>query len=576
MAHPLTLSLVILLLINAALPVHAQPSAKEKKYFKILQTAFNEHNAYQTVWYVEQRWRIAGNSGFNESIWYVEKKLQQAGFKKEINNETEAPLTYRIEKRPMKHVTWEPVDAQLFIEGENEPLLKFKTNRNMIAMYSASTPAGGVKAELVYVGQGSAKEFEAKDVKGKIVFGEGSIGSLYGNAVKNGALGALAYSMPAYNQPAKYTSSIQFQGIGYTDSLQQKWGILLSWAAKEKLKAALERGAVFVNVLVNTRIYTSEELTLVANVRGSDRAQERFVFSAHVQEPGANDNASGVGTLAEMARVTAMLVKKKKLKPKRSLTFLWGDEIVSTRRYIQDDSIRAKGIKWGLSLDMVGEETQKTGGTFLIEKMPDPSAIWTRGNDKHTEWGGGTLQESDMFPHYFNDLLLNRCLNEAAQTGWVVRTNPFEGGSDHTPFLQAKIPGLLMWHFTDVFYHTDADRLDMVSPAEMKHVGKSALATAYLLTTANNKTAVALINDITHNALQRLQTEFELSKQAIQQGKDKAAEQHILEVWSNWYVNAIGAAADISAQDLNTAVQKSIEEAKKKIQQQTALYISQL
>jgi aminopeptidase YwaD len=37
---------------------------------------------------------------------------------------------------------------------------------------------------------------------------------------------------------------------------------------------------------------------------------------------------------------------------------------------------------------MVGENTDITGGTFLIEKMPDPSAVWTRGNDKHTEWGG--------------------------------------------------------------------------------------------------------------------------------------------------------------------------------------------
>ena len=42
-------------------------------------------------------------------------------------------------------------------------------------------------------------------------------------------------------------------------------------------------------------------------------------------------------------------------------------------------------------------------------------------------------------------------------------TNPFEGGSDHTPFLQFKKPGVLFWHFTDVFYHTDGDRLDKVS-----------------------------------------------------------------------------------------------------------------
>jgi len=576
MKQLLTLSLSILLLITATRSVWAQPSPREKKYFKLLEKTFNEQQAYSTVWFVEQRWRLAGNSGFNESIYHVEKILQQAGYKKETNGEATGTLTYRIEKRPMKHVTWEPVDASLYIVGDKEPLLHFRTNHNMIAMYSASTPATGVTAELVYIGKGSPKDWEGAAVKGKIVMGEGGIGGLYGTAIKNGAIGALAYSMPSYNQPAKYINSIQFQGIGYTDSMNQKWGLLLSYAAKEKLKAALAKGPVSVKVVVNTRIYASEELTLVANVRGKTRADERFVFSAHVQEPGANDNASGVGTLAEMARTTAALVQKRKILPRRTITFLWGDEIVSTHRYIQDDSLRAKGIKWGLSLDMVGEDIQKTGGTFLIEKMPDPSAIWTRGNEKHTEWGGGQLKESDMFPHYFNDLLLNRCLYEAAKTGWVVRTNPFEGGSDHTPFLNAKIPGLLMWHFTDVFYHTDADRLDMVSPIEMKHVAKSALATAFLLTTANDKTATALIKDITRNGLQRLQTEFELSKKAIQAGGEKPKEQHILEVWSNWYLKALAAAIDIPAGNAGKSVQQAIEKGLQQIQQQTATYISQL
>ena len=85
---------------------------------------------------------------------------------------------------------------------------------------------------------------------------------------------------------------------------------------------------------------------------------------------------------------------------------------------------RAVGIRWGLSLDMVGEDTKKTGGTFLIEKMPDPSAIWTRGEDKHTEWGGSALTKEQMTPHYFNDLVLGRALEMAATNGWVVKSFP--------------------------------------------------------------------------------------------------------------------------------------------------------
>ncbi|MBS1680880.1 MAG: M28 family peptidase [Bacteroidetes bacterium] len=509
------------------------------KYYPLLRSTFQGNNAYQTVAFVEQRWRIAGNTGFNESIWYVEKILQQAGYTKEINGEVEGPLTYRIEKRKMNRPTWEPISASLSLASDNTMLLQYSSNRNMIAINSVSTPIDGVMAEVVYVGKGTVQDFEGMDVKGKIVFGEMSVRSLYVMAIKYGAIGVLAYDMPAYTQPEKYRNSIQFEGIPHNDSIKQKWGILLSYQAKERLKAAITKGKVEALVKIATRYYQSEELTIVANARGTTHPDERFVFSAHVQEPGANDNATGVGTLAEMARVTAELIQGKKYSPIRTITFLWGDEIISTDRYIQDDSTRAKGIKWGLSLDMVGEDVSKTGGSFLIEKMPDPSAIWTRGKEKHTEWGCSNLKESDMFPHYFNDFLLNRCQQQGKENGWEVNSNPFEGGSDHTPFLKAKIPGLLMWHFTDVFYHTDADRIEMVSPEEMKNVGVSALAAAYTLVSADETTSLLLINEICLNSLERLQTEYELSKEAIAKGSKRELELHILDAWTSWYKTAI-------------------------------------
>ena len=563
-------SLLILLLVCLVGQSQKTTGSVVDGYYPMLRSHFQESNAYKTVGFVEKYWRIAGNTGFNASIHYVEDILQSAGFVKEVNGESDGPLTYRIEKRKMRRPTWEPVSSSLTIVGENEPLLQSATNRNMIAINSASTPEEGVIAEVVYVGKGTKADFEGKDLSGKIVFGESSAGSLYNNALKNGAIGVLAYSIPAYTQPQKNIHSIQFQNIPYLDSARQKWGIVLSFDAKEKLKAALAKGTVKVLVKVTSKIYTAEELTLVANARGVSFPDERFVFSAHVQEPGANDNATGVGTLAEMARVTAKLIKEKKFIPARTITFLWGDEIVSTGRYIRDDSVRAKGIHWGLSLDMVGEDITKTGGSFLIEKMPDPSAIWTRGNDKHTEWGGRPLKESDMFPHYFNDFLLNRCRQQGQENHWVINANPFEGGSDHTPFLDAKIPGLLMWHFTDQFYHTDGDRLDMVSPSEMKNVGVSALAAAFTLSAANEKTTLLLIDEITQNAIDRLQTEYLLSKEAIQNGAKPEEQEHIISVWANWYKAAISKMTDINITGLTENIQKKIISAREIIDKKIA------
>jgi hypothetical protein len=296
-----------------------------------------------------------------------------------------------------------------------------------------------------------------------------------------------------------------------------------------------------------------------------------------VQEPGANDNASGVGTLAEMARVTASLITSGKYLPDRSIVFLWGDEIKSTARYIIEDQERAKGIKWGLSLDMVGEDASKTGGTFLIEKVPDPSAVWTRGEEKHSEWGGMVLPEDRIVPNYFNDYLLSRCLEQASGNDWVVKTNPYEGGSDHTPFLEAKIPAALFWHFTDVYYHTDGDRLINVSADEMKNVGVSALATAYLLCSANKKTALNLIEEAKINAVKRIDTEGKLSVAAVKKNEpalDK--ERHILESWMRFYTRSLDLMAEIPVNTKPKQIRKAITAAQKEVTVKTNEWIKEL
>lgn len=553
--------------------VSAFSQSQTANYFKLTRAAFNEKNAYATTAFVEQYFRVPGNTGFDASIHYVENILKKAGYVQEKANEFEAPLTYRIEKRPMKRNTWEPVNANVTIVGEAQPLIAFKTNRNMIPINCPSTPEGGVTAEVVFVGKGTAADLEGKDLKGKILFADASAGRLVALAVKAGAIGVMGYSVPKYNQPEKHQTSISFGSMQANAGI---WSLFLSYGVKEKLKAACLKGTVSLKVDIQTKIYQAEELTIVANVKGSVKPDERFVYSAHVQEPGANDNATGVGTLAEMARVTANLVKSGQFKPQRTLTFLWGDEIVSTGRYITDDKERAKGILWGMSLDMVGEDTKKTGGSFLIEKMPDPSAIWTRGNDKHSEWGAGDVKEKDLFPHYYNDFIFDICKTQGKFANWTVNFNPFEGGSDHTPFLQNKIPGLLMWHFTDVFYHTDNDRIDKVSATTMKNVGVSALTAAYTLVTANENTAVSTVDQVKNDALIRLKTEFDLSKKAIAEGKAVADEKHIVEVWGKWYTDALATIGNMAVKPETTRVGSAIKVATLAVEKQTQTYLEQL
>jgi hypothetical protein len=268
-----------------------------------------------------------------------------------------------------------------------------------------------------------------------------------------------------------------------------------------------------------------------------------------------------------MAAITANLVKNKTFSPKRTLTFLWGDEIISTRRYVQEDKARAKNIKWGISLDMVGENTAITGGSFLIEKMPDPSAIWTRGNDKHTEWGGMKMSLSQMKPHYLNDFLIDKFKAQGKRANWEVNTNPFEGGSDHVPFLSADIPSVLFWHFTDQFYHTDNDRLDKVSKTTLKNVGIASLVSAYELLNADEHTAKKIIKSIEHAAIARLNEELKQSKIALQNGDHLKTQIEILNAWKDWYSKAIETTKDMVSNV--SLINTTIENAKNTIKTKT-------
>jgi len=568
-----SLSLLIIAVLSLSCKKTAQIHAPlVQPYFEMIDAEFNAEQAFETVAYVEQYFRVVGNEGFNNSIYFVEKLLQEEGFIDESEATSNDRLTYRIERRELEKPTWEPISGTLALTS-GESILDFNTNRNMIAINSYSTD-GNEEYDIVYVGEGRELNFDG-DVSGKVVFAETSVRYLFSEAViKRGAAGVLAYRMPSYTNPEVNQTSIQFSGISL-DEEKQSWGILLSYAAKEKLKQALDQGNNRIDINLNTKIYPSEEFTIVAELKGSKFPKERFVFSAHVQEPGANDNASGVGALAEVASTSARLLKKGLIDPERTITYLFGDEIVSTNRYITEDEERAKTIKWGMSLDMVGQNTEITGGTFLIEKMPDPGAIWTRGEEKHSEWGGRPLTKEEMTPHYFNDFILNRFQEQGKAKDWIVNVNPYEGGSDHVPFLRNDIPGLLLWHFTDQFYHTDNDRINKVSSTTLKNVGTGALISALILTGNQESASTLVLEEVTEAAIDRLNTEFELSKTALQNESTLAVETEILETWSDWYINALESTQDIlNNPDDNFLAQ--IEDSNKKIESETERLIELL
>jgi Zn-dependent M28 family amino/carboxypeptidase len=254
-----------------------------------------------------------------------------------------------------------------------------------------------------------------------------------------------------------------------------------------------------------------------------------------VQEPGANDNASGSGTLLSAALAVQKAIADGVLpRPARTLTLLWGDENRASDAWIAEDAARVSRVLAMMSLDMTGEDTATTGGTFLIEKAPDPTAVWARPSDPHSEWGASEVPRSMLQGSFLNDLHLGVALRRARDTGWVVRTNPYEGGSDHTSFTRAGVPALLNWHFTDRYYHTNLDTIDKVSAATMGHVATVVTTTAMFLASAD------------HTDVGPLETMLRTARQArADTERRNGAPAEVLEAWAEWYAQAEASAARV-------------------------------
>jgi hypothetical protein len=150
---------------------------------------------------------------------------------------------------------------------------------------------------------------------------------------------------------------------------------------------------------------------------------------------------------------------------------------------------------------------------------------------------------------------------------WAVRTNPYEGGSDHAVFLGAGVPSVLAWHFPDRFYHASLDRPDMTDPAEMKRVGVSVAATALLLAGATRRDAMDVVRLLERAASSRLALERRQGAELVRSAPDKAAaaatEAAVLAAWRTWYGEALREVLDLppggATADLRAAVDRAIQ-----------------
>lgn len=523
-----------------------------------LWNGFSGDEAMAHVRYVSQFWRLAGNAGYDASIDRMHARLQASGFRPGSST----PAGVWIEEYPNSGKGWSYSVGTLAVVRPGQPddvVLSADTARLSLCINSFSTPASGVTARLVDVGRGNAEQdYAGKDLGGAVVLGDAAPAVLWRFAVAGrGAVGVVSTDLSrvvspdppgAPATPRDRWDILQWGSVPY-DEARRGFGFKATPRAATRLRQALAaaNGGTTVRVTTATTFSAKPARTLVAELKGRSVPEERIVLAAHVQEPGANDNASGVATLAELARVLASGVADGRIPPPaRTLTFLWLDETAGSLQWLREHADAAKNVKYMFSLDMTGEDVRRTGGSFLVERSPDPGAVWDRPWDPHTEWGRGSVRAGQLKGDLLNDLHLAVCLRVAARSGWRVETNPYEGGSDHTVFGSAGVPSVLDWHFTDRYYHTNLDTPDKTSPTEMRNVAVAVGASAWLLASATE----AMAGDVAALAAGAGRARITVE---TREGASLPAHADVLAAWRRWYAEAVRSTARLAVGPVSAA-----------------------
>jgi hypothetical protein len=360
-----------------------------------------------------------------------------------------------------------------------------------VPMCVASYSKGGEwSGELVDVGRGTDDaDYDGKDVRGKVALASGYAGNVVRKAViERGAVGAVIY--PDAKDRPTHPDMIRYNGIWPRASEREttRAAFMISANQYADLKQRMQHGPVRMRGRVDAN-FEPGKLTLVhAYLRGHEEPDQEVLLTAHLDHPkwSANDNASGSAAMLEIVRTLSAAIAAGELAPpRRTLHFMWVPEFYGTTAYVLAHPELRRCGSWddprpapakvtcvvaNINIDMVGEDTVKTGSRFYFTRAPGsvPSFLATLLGDVVEQ-----TREARLF----------------APTGtrnlWQPEAIAHTGGSDHEVFLGLGVPSTMLGHDPDWTHHTSEDTVDKTDATELRRVGVFAAASAHWIATAD-------------------------------------------------------------------------------------------
>ena len=518
----------LIILFNQSLPLTiatARP-ARENQYNKTslltdrevtaLAAEINGLIAKDTVTELARNHRVQASSGFSRAAEYIASKAKEYGLEQvEIERfPADGQKTYyTLRSTP----GWEAASAQLWeVQPNKMKVADYDEMRVALADYSRSAD---VTATLVDVGAGaSAKDYDGKDVKGRIVLAGGGVADVHKLACdERGAAGVLSYQQnQVTGWSGDYADNVRWGHLSPYNA-ENKFAFMISLRRARDYQQRLARGEqVTLHAMVKAEMKPGNYEVVTALLPGSDAASEEIVFSCHLchQKPGANDNASGAAAILEVARSLTTLIRRGEIeRPRRTIRFIWPPEINGTLAYFAEHPEIVRRMKAAVHCDMVGGNYSITKSVLHVTHTPAslPSSVNSVA-DTFAEYAiAGAAKAASGAG--FADALVSP---EGTKDSLVADITPYEMGSDHDVYQEGsfRIPTIYLRDWPDVFIHTNNDTPSNIDPTKMKRSTFIAAASGYFLARAGAGEASRLADEVFARALARVPKQRERARAA--------------------------------------------------------------
>ena len=455
--------------------------------------------------------RVQSSPGFDAAAAWLEGELAAIGLVPERDEASGDGRTRHL--GILMPQGWECTRARAVLEDGGVTAVLCDTDVHPLAVVLRSVPVRG-RFRIVDVGPGTeAAHYAGKDVAGAVVLASGPAHRVHRlAAVERGAAGLLTDTRrlaPPVRTERDERDALNYTSFWWNETEPRGWGFVVTPATGHSLRARLAAGArLFLDAVIDSRAFDTR-IPLVSTRVGPAGAEHEVLVTAHLCHPftSANDNGSGVAAALETARVLATLAARGAWRPRHAVRFLWMPELTGTHAWIGRDPARAVRTLAAVNLDMVGQDQEQCGSTFLLEHAP-------------------------CFSGSFAAELLARIRGESLD--WVTSFSgpghygmtrmaevPYSGGSDHITWIDPAIgvpcPMLIQW--PDRFYHSSHDTVDHTDPASLALAVRCAAAYAGFLAAAGPAELAWLTRLVARGARRRL---LEALEESAPRGAERA------------------------------------------------------